>query len=225
MSTTALLEVKGLCRYFGARVALEDIRFNLAPSELKLLVGANGAGKSTLLFLLAGLLAPSKGEILFNGAPFAARRGRERSKIGYAGDRPFLYGDLSIHESLALLSRAAPSPPETAKRAKELLEELGLAGVQERRLRECSQGTIRKAGIARAFLFQPELVLLDEPFAHLDAASARSLLGLIKREQQSGCAFIIAAHEAELRSSLGGAEIELVAGRQKGESFVNRGNA
>lgn len=209
-----VLEVRALSRYFGPRVALENIHFHLQSAEIKFINGANGAGKSTLLAILAGLLAASKGEMLLHGKHLKHRKREHRSELGYAGERAFLYGDLTLQESLSLFARAGAAPATTLRRCDELMDALGLEDSRHRRLRECSQGTLRRAGLVRAFLFSPKLMLLDEPFSHLDHESEARLLELVKKEQQAGTCFLIAAHETHLQEKLGGSLLRLAAGRQ-----------
>lgn len=206
-----VLEVKMLCRYYGARGALVDFSDSLQRGETVFLVGPNGAGKSTLLSILGGTLAASSGECLLKGKSLHRRDAEQRTAIGYACERPMLYGELTITESLRLLSSCSRAAVPVEK----LLEQFDLTEVCDRRLRECSQGMLRRAGLARAFLFRPDVLLLDEPFSHLDAAGQERLVALLKSARDAGVSIYIAAHETQPMKQLADRVITLQDGRRK----------
>ncbi len=166
VADTPVLEVRGLSRYFGSRVALENVSFSLPAGRVLAVLGGNGAGKSTLLAVIAGLLSPSRGEMSFLSKSSRRLPAAQRSGMAYSAERPMLYEDLQIQEALTLIARAFGR--EGLQRLPAALEEFELGDLRTRLIRECSQGVRRRASLARAYLASPKLWLLDEPFVHLD---------------------------------------------------------
>jgi heme exporter protein A len=188
-----LLVARGLSRAFGAQRVLRDISLELAAGETLVVVGPNGAGKTTLLRLLAGLMRPSSGEVRVLGRRLAAADPESRRPIGIVSHQSLLYDDLTIEENLLLAARlyGLADPRGTARRA---LESVGLgarAGDTPRRL---SRGMVQRAAIARAFLHDPAVLLLDEPFTGLDAPAAEQLRGLLRERSAGGRAMIVVTH-------------------------------
>jgi len=210
----SLLKAKSLSRYYGTRAALVGFDDELQSGEIVFILGANGAGKSTLLAMLAGTLGTTSGEIFLNGEPLRRRTREQRKLIGYAAERPFLYGDLTVEESLELIASADTS----ACRVGELLEKFQLEKFRARKVRECSQGILRRAGLARAFTFRPKALLLDEPFSHLDSPGQEQLVSLLAAEREKGVGIYVAAHEAAPLRKLADRVIVLQDGRMRMET-------
>jgi heme exporter protein A len=165
-----LLAARGLCRSFGRVRVLRDVDLTLAPGEALAVAGPNGAGKSTLLRLLAGLMRPTAGEVRVLGRPITGGTADARRALGLLSHHSLLYDDLTLAENLTFAARlyGLPRPAEAARAA---LDAAGLgarAGDSPRRL---SRGLLQRAAIARAMLHGPRVLLLDEPFTALDAAS------------------------------------------------------
>src|SRR3954469_7559042 len=170
------IELVRLPRDFGDRTALDGIDLRLEPGENLAVLGPNGSGKSTLLRILAGLLRPSGGEVSVLGCALPERTDRLRGRIGYLGHAPLLYRDLSPRENLSLaaaLHGLDPAASET--RIAELLDRVGMSARAGDQVAELSAGMKQRVDICRAVLHQPELLLLDEPDAHLDI-EARALV-------------------------------------------------
>jgi heme exporter protein A len=163
-----VIAVRRLWRLFGDRVALRDVSFTLARGETLAVVGPNGAGKTTLLRVLATLLRPGGGETEVLGCKLPADAWRLRGSIGFVGHQPLLYEDLTPRENLRFHARLH-GLADAEERIASLLELVGIAADADRRVSELSAGMTQRVAICRAVLHEPALLLLDEPYSHLDA--------------------------------------------------------
>jgi heme ABC exporter ATP-binding subunit CcmA len=210
------VEVRGLEKRFGSQRALCELSFELAPGTITLASGPNGAGKSTLLRILAALTRPTRGEVRVLGVdPFGRGAAALRPRIGYLGAEPALYGDLSVEENLRFAARLRGASPTSVAA---MLAELELRDVAARRVRGLSLGYRKRAGLARALLGAPALLLLDEPWSGLDAASARRLSAFLAERLAAGTTLLVAAHGVRDQLSLFQAVLSLDAGRLAGLS-------
>jgi heme ABC exporter ATP-binding subunit CcmA len=191
------LEVDGVWKYYGDYPALRDIKLTVESGSTVALLGRNGAGKTTLLRILAGLSKPSKGQVRVNGAD--ARLEATRRRIGVLGHGISLYDELSATENLLLFGRlyGLPDPP---KRAAEMLERTGLDRVRDGLVREFSRGMRQRLAVARVFMHDPDLLLLDEPFTALDDRAIAVLHSLIAEIHQKGGTVVMSTHQ--LREAL-----------------------
>lgn len=150
----------------GGLRALERVSFQVCPQEFVCLIGPSGCGKTTLLRLLAGLLLPSEGRVLFEGQPLSAPRRR----IGFVFQKANLMPWRSVLANITLpLELQGVTPAEAQRRAKELIQLVGLSGFEDSLPRQLSGGMEQRVAIARALIHNPEVLLLDEPFGALDA--------------------------------------------------------
>jgi len=188
-----LLEARGLRRSFGRMQVLRNIDLTLAPGEALAVAGPNGAGKTTLLRLLAGLMRPTAGEIRVLGRPLARGDGEVRRALGLVSHQSLLYDDLTLRENLEFAARlyGLERPPESAAAA---LEAAGLGARADESPRRLSRGLTQRAAIARALLHGPRVLLLDEPFTALDAASADRLREELGRRLADGLGLVIVTH-------------------------------
>jgi heme exporter protein A len=166
---TPAIELDGLERNYGERVALAGVSLTLQRGQTLAVLGSNGAGKSTLLRVLATLLRPHGGSVTVLGDPLPGDAWKVRGRIGYLGHEPLLYRDLSARENLTLHARLHKVPEA---RVAELLDAVGLAKRADDPVHTYSRGMTQRCAVARAVLHDPELVLLDEPRANLDPAAA-----------------------------------------------------
>ena len=176
----AALELQGLCRDYGERPVLRDLTLELEDGASLAVLGPNGAGKSTLLRILATLLRPGRGKVEVLGCELPRQAWKLRPKLGYLGHAPLLYRDLTVTENLAFQGRLHGLPDSGRERAAELLEAVGMAARAGELTHNLSRGMAQRVAVCRALLHEPELLLLDEPFAHLDpegAALVDPLLG------------------------------------------------
>jgi heme exporter protein A len=161
------IRLAGLWREYGERVALEDVSLELARGQSLVVIGPNGSGKTTLLRILATLLRPSGGEVAVLGARLPREAWRVRGRIGYVGHEPLLYRDLTVGENLRFHARLhALEAPD--RRIAELLDRVGMARREDEVVGNLSAGMAQRVAVCRAVLHEPELMLLDEPLAHLD---------------------------------------------------------
>ena len=205
---TPAIELVGLRRDFGDRRALARIRARLEPGESMAVLGPNGSGKSTLLRILAGLLRPSGGDVSVLGCALPKETHLLRGRIGYLGHEPLLYRDLSPRENLNLVAALhGLDPVAAANRIEQLLDTVQMAARGSDRVAELSAGMKQRVDICRAVLHEPELLLLDEPDAHLDSEARLLIEPLIaaggKRSR------VIVSHDREAATANADVVLEL----------------
>ena len=207
-STGLAIELVRLRRDFGERPALVGISARLEPGESLAVLGPNGSGKSTLLRILAGLLRPSGGEVSVLGCRLPKEAHRLRGRVGYLGHEPLLYRDLSPRENLDLVAALyGLDPAVSAERIEGLLETVGMSRRGGDRVAELSAGMRQRVDICRAVLDEPELLLLDEPDAHLDAEARRLVEPLIG--PGTGPTRVVVSHDREAATAGADAVLEL----------------
>jgi heme exporter protein A len=165
----AAIELEGLTRRYGERVALEGVTLAIPPGTTLVVFGPNGAGKSTLLRILATLLRPHAGVVRVLGRALPDDGWAVRGRIGLLTHEPLLYRDLSGRENLRFHARLHGVP---FARVEELLERVGLRLRADDRVHTYSRGMVQRLAVCRAVLHDPEVLLLDEPRANLDPAAA-----------------------------------------------------
>jgi ABC-type multidrug transport system ATPase subunit len=173
---------EGVWKYFGDYPALRGASLEVAKGSCVALIGRNGAGKTTLLRILASLSKPSKGTVNLHGS------------VGYLGHGIGVYDDLSAMENLTLFGRLA-GLAEPGQSAREALERVGLFRVKDGLAREFSRGMRQRLAIARAFLHNPDLLLLDEPFTSLDDRAIGVLQKLLSDARALGSTIIMSTHQ------------------------------
>jgi heme exporter protein A len=191
-----LLEARALACKRGRRLLFTALDMQLRPGTITWLRGTNGSGKTSLLRLLAGLSAPSEGQVLWNGVPLAQAGAGARQGIVYIGHANGLKDDLSLLEALAFLAQLAGMPDARAHAA-QALAQMGLQAQQHLAVRLLSQGQRRRGALARLALDErPRTWLLDEPYDALDTASTQVLSDLITAHAARGGAVLLTSHQA-----------------------------
>jgi ABC-2 type transport system ATP-binding protein len=206
----AVIEVHGVSRWFGNVVAVNDVTMSIGTGVTGLL-GPNGAGKTTLLHLMAGLLAPSRGEIQIGGAPVWRNPAIYRS-LGLIVDREDTYGFLSARELIeatATLHRL-PQPRAAADRA---IAMVGLGSAADRRIATYSKGMRQRARVAAALVHDPAVLLLDEPFNGMDPRQRLELMELLQRMGEAGRTVLFSSHILEEVEQVSQSIQVMVAGR------------
>jgi heme exporter protein A len=186
----AAIELEGLTRRYGERVALDDVTLALAPGATLVVFGPNGAGKSTLLRVLATLLRPHEGVARVLGRALPDEGWAVRGRIGLLTHEPLLYRDLSGRENLRFHARLHGVGFD---RVESLLERVGLRVRADDRVHTYSRGMVQRLAVCRAVLHDPEVLLLDEPRANLDPAAADLVEPLIGAA--SGRTRVITSHD------------------------------
>jgi heme ABC exporter ATP-binding subunit CcmA len=198
-----VIAVRRLTRRYGATRALAGIDLEISSGETLVVFGHNGSGKTTLLKVIAGLLRPTSGEVLVDGlAPRAAR-----ARLGYLGHDPYLYPHLTVMENLVFFARLYDAGPEEAAAALSLL---GLDAKSGALASTLSHGEGQRAGLARAVLHDPDVLLVDEPFSGLDEPSAAALPSVLQRE---GRTLVVATHDVERGKAIADRIVTLERGR------------
>ena len=174
------IEVKGLSKSFGNFNAAKDVSFTIEKGKLIGLLGPSGSGKTTVLRMIAGLELPNAGDIMINGVRVndihAGKRG-----IGFVFQNYALFRHMSVYENIAFgLKLQKLSTEEIRERVAELIELIGLTGLEKRYPHQLSGGQRQRVAFARAIAPRPELLLLDEPFAAIDAKVRKELRSWLK---------------------------------------------
>jgi len=177
--TDRALATAGLFHAYGESWVLQEIELQLEPGSTLAVIGANGAGKSTLLRILGGLLRPTAGRVEVMGAELPRQAHLIRARVGFLGHRPLIYRDLTVVENLGFGARLFGLAGAGRERIAELLELVSLDHRRDTRAGELSAGMLQRLAICRAVLHRPELLLLDEPLAHLDPDAASTVAPLI----------------------------------------------
>ena len=197
---STLAQLDQVSRLFGRFAALRKVSMSLAAGRCYVLLGENGAGKSTLLRVLAGLLEPTLGTARIFTAGQAAKIAEQRARIGYMSHAPMLYDELSAMENLryfaGLYRTCSCLKPEEALLA------VGLDPALTRPVGQYSQGMRQRTSLARVLLPQPELLLLDEPFSNMDAASAGKMVALLGRLRGASRTVVLTTHQRSLAEPL-----------------------
>ncbi|WP_434388810.1 ATP-binding cassette domain-containing protein [Melittangium boletus] len=198
-SASPLLQLDGLTRRFQARTALDGLHLSVGAGEIVGLLGPNGAGKSTTFQLLAGLLAPDAGRVLFEGRPLALKDPALRQRMGILFQRGSLDDLMSARENLRLGARLYGL---TGARAEARVERmLGLIGLEARgdeRVATWSGGMRRRLELARALVHEPRVLLMDEPSQGLDEASFRAFWAhLHALRETEGLTVLLTTHRAD----------------------------
>jgi len=179
-----MLTAHNLSKRFGAKRVFDRVDVSLAAGDVLLVTGPNGSGKTTLLRVLAGLAAPTSGELELP----------PREVVGYLGHEPLVYRELTPLENLHLFGRLY-RVAERGERVGMLLERFGLWEVRHERVGTFSRGMQQRLGLCRVLLHEPELLVLDEPFNALDTAGAalldETLAELVTR------AVVVATHDPQ----------------------------
>jgi ABC-2 type transport system ATP-binding protein len=174
-------------------VAVKDLNLRIEPGEVYGLLGPNGSGKSTTLKIILGLVPPTRGRTEIFGRD--SRLVESREAVGFLPENPYFYKFLTGAETLRFFGRLCGMTGATLKsRVNELLDLVGLNKARDRRLGTYSKGMLQRIGLAQALIYDPRLVVLDEPTAGVDPAGSREIRDLIMDLKRRGITVLLSSH-------------------------------
>ena len=193
-----MLELRNVTKKYLGIPVVSSVSFVARRGEVTGYLGPNGSGKSTTLKMIAGLIEPSDGEILFNGEPISRDRIAHRQRLGYVPEEPHLYPHLTGLEYLEMVGQLRDLPERPlAVKIDGLLRVFSLRGDRHVPLGSYSKGMRQKILLSAAFLHNPDLILLDEPFSGLDVNAALILRGVIAELAARDKVVLFSSHEME----------------------------
>ncbi|MGI8424885.1 MAG: ABC transporter ATP-binding protein [Chloroflexota bacterium] len=203
MGAAPLLEVRGVTKQFGGVTAVDEVSFGVRRGSVTGLIGPNGSGKTTLFQLISGVERPDGGRIAFGGREITRLAPHRISRLGLG--RTFqitrLFGQMTAMENLMVASKAVVRG-EAERRGHELLEFVGLSDLAGEYAANLSYGQQKLLEFVRVLVPDPELILLDEPFAGINPAMEERLVAHMRELQGQGKTFFITDHEMRLIMAL-----------------------
>ena len=189
------LEVQNVTGGYTQLPVIKEVSFKVNNGEIVGLIGLNGAGKSTTLKHIIGLLHPQSGKISVNDVTMSTNKDEYRKQIGYIPETPVLYEELTLKEHINVTALAyGLSEEEAMKRARPLLKTFRLEDRLDWFPAYFSKGMKQKVMIVSAFLIEPSLLVIDEPFIGLDPLGIRDILQLIQEYKKEGVAVLMSTH-------------------------------
>lgn len=169
LPTRTMIEVKGLCKYYGPFVAIENLNFAIPEGQVVAFMGPNGAGKSTTMRILTGYMSPSKGSVSIAGVDIHAQRLEASKHVGYLPENGPLYLDMTPLELLGFFAEVRELAPELSQnRIATVIEQCSLEEVLDKPIGKLSKGFRQRVGLAQALLHNPDVLIMDEPTSGLD---------------------------------------------------------
>lgn len=218
-----MIDAQGITKTFGPFRALDKVDLTIPEGQWAILYGPNGAGKTTLIKILATLMRPTEGRVLLVGRDPAKEPEAIRRRIGLIGHQTYLYDDLTGWENLSLTA-ALYGVERRAERIEQALKQVELTEWKDAHVRVLSNGMKKRLSLARIFLTEPSLLLLDEPYAGLDARSMDLLTSLLVFFKEGGGTILLSTH---LPRTLGAAPVDRVLVLRRGriglDKAVSRG--
>jgi len=200
-SPDVALEISGLCKAFGRQQALRGVDLQMREGERLAIFGPNGAGKTTLLRILAGLVRPTSGQARLWGIALRDQEGEGRRRIGLVSHAAFLYQDLTVAENLSYYGQLYAAQRADLgclnQRVAELIAWIEMDYYRDRLVRTLSRGMQQRVSLARALVHDPDLLLLDEPYAGLDPRASALLDQMLERCCAAGQTMILTSHDLE----------------------------
>ena len=203
MDDSVMISVSELKKFFGDVKAVNGISFEVKKGEVFGLLGPNGAGKTTTIKLLLGLLEPNHGAISIMGLNPETEEVQIKSRVGYVSEEPLIFKSLTpkdLFNFIASIRRL--DAEETSKRAQEYLESLGALEYYEQLIATLSHGNKQKIQIVSSILHDPDLLIMDEPLAGLDAKSVKVIKEILDIHIENGGAVLFSTHIMEIAEVL-----------------------
>ena len=194
------LEIREIKHSFGDLVALDGVSFAVVPGVITGLLGPNGAGKTTLLRIMLGVLSPDSGSVQYDGRSVDDE---DRRRWGYMPQERGLYPGMPAGDQVVHFGRLhGLSRSDATRRAKALLEELGLEDRWKDRTDKLSGGMQQRLQLATSLVHDPEVIVLDEPFSGLDPVAVVSLSETLRQRARIGCTVLFSSHQLDLVQDL-----------------------
>jgi len=209
----ALLEVRGLTKYFGGLAAVSELDFDVNQGEILGLIGSNGAGKTTAFNLISGFYRPNKGKIIFKGHSITGLRPYKIAALGVVRtfQQTALLNDQTVSQNIAMglhldqktgffaslfnTHSARRERERIQQRTTEILEFMGLAEVKDELATNLPHGFQRLLGVSMALATNPELILLDEPVTGMNAEETMTMMSLVRDIRQQGVTVLLVEHD------------------------------
>lgn len=195
------IKLEQVSRHYGRHFALHRVSTNIRAGEITALMGSNGAGKTTLLNILAGIEAPSSGEVHYDAWSWQQFAKHGRHLVGWVSHSALLYMDLTGRENLEFYA-SMYGLNKIKAHCTQWLERVGLSESADRRVSVYSRGMVQRLTIARALLHNPELLLLDEPLTGLDREARAQMGDLFLAQRDQGKVVILSTHDLHTLSTI-----------------------
>ncbi len=195
-----ILEAEGLVKSFGRRRVVDGVQLHVGQNEIVGLLGPNGAGKTTSFRMICGMLEPDAGTVFLSGNEVTSwpmyRRAREGG-MGYLAQEKSVFGKLTVEQNLLCMLELLGVPRGARRqRCDELLRQFNIEHIRKSYASKLSGGERRRLEIARCLISEPEIIMLDEPFAGIDPITVQSIQAIICDLQQQGISILITDHAA-----------------------------
>jgi ABC-2 type transport system ATP-binding protein len=198
-----MIELRDLSKKFGSFTAVDGLSFEIKTGEFFGLLGPNGAGKTTTISMLSTVLLPTTGEIYIDGSRLTRAASEQKRKLAVITQEYSMRQDMTMDEVMEYQGRLYNMPVKLIrKRSDELLDFAGLGDYHRRTVRHLSGGMKRKLMICRALLIEPEILLLDEPTAGMDALSRRQMWNLLRQVNDRNMTILLTTHYIEEAEAL-----------------------
>jgi ABC-2 type transport system ATP-binding protein len=187
-----IVSLNGICKTFGALRAVDEVSFDVYPGEIFGLLGPNGAGKTTSIRTMLDIFRPDCGEVSVFGGPMTEDK---KHRIGYMPEERGLYRDQKLEPTLHYLATLKGlSEKEATRRLESWLKRLDLWDARQKKIQDLSRGMQQKAQLIATLVHEPDLIVVDEPFANLDPVNTRMAIDMITEQAAAGKAVIMSTH-------------------------------
>ncbi|MCZ6694970.1 MAG: ATP-binding cassette domain-containing protein [Acidobacteria bacterium] len=212
------LVIEGLAKSYRRREIIRDISLHIESGEIVGLLGPNGAGKTTTFYCVVGLVRPDAGRVLLGGQDVSRLPMylRARSGISYLPQEPSIFRKMTVEENLIAILETLDMPREEIRqRTATVLEEMKIAHLARNHAYNLSGGERRRAALLRALAVRPEVVILDEPTASLDRATALPVVEtLLRARRRHDIAYLLITHDLELATAVADRIVRIEGGRE-----------
>lgn len=190
---SALIELTHLTKTFGDKVAVNDLSMTIEPGEVMGLIGQNGAGKTTTFRMILDFIEPTNGTVLWDGQPIDAAK---RQKLGFLPEERGLYQKQTIENQILYFAELHGMKRQDAKLAlRDWMKRLNVVGKPEDKVQSLSKGNAQKIQLISTVIFEPEFLILDEPFSGLDPVNTELMMQEIKRLKSNGAKILFSSHD------------------------------